>query len=86
MTLTQQWGRLDGSHDSDAPVKNRHIVTMDFWRTELDLAYAFRPDWDVELVVPYEGKRVRARYELPDGTPYDIPWPPSTTATRPWSA
>jgi hypothetical protein len=54
-------------------VPNRHFVHLDWYRTELDVAYGFSKDWDVELDVPYDVKRVRARYELPDGTPFPNP-------------
>ncbi len=69
--LTQQWATFDGSHDATVPVPNRHIVTMDYYRAELGLAWPLGPVWDAELVVPWERKKIYADYELPDGTPYD---------------
>jgi len=64
---------MDGSHPSKQPVPNEHIVSLDWFRTELQAAWSFAEDWDAELAVPYDVKRVRARYELPDGTDYDNP-------------
>ena len=52
---------------------NKHFVHLDWFRTEFDLAYGFSKDWDVELDIPYDVKTVTARYELPDGTPFDNP-------------
>lgn len=67
---------MDGSHYSSNPVLHRHIVSLDWYRTELDTAYRFLSDWDVELDVPYDVKDEKVRYELPDGTPYDSPTGP----------
>ena len=52
---------------------NRHFVDLQWFRTELDLAYGFAKEWDVELDIPYDVKDVDARYELPDGTAFDNP-------------
>ncbi|MBI4230226.1 MAG: hypothetical protein HY608_05255, partial [Planctomycetes bacterium] len=69
--LTQQWATFDGSHDSDVPVPNRHIVTLEYYRAEIGLAWPLGPVWDADLVIPWESKGVSAAYELPDGAPYD---------------
>lgn len=37
------------------------------------MAYGFAKDWDVELDIPYDFKIVSAKYELPDGTPFNNP-------------
>ncbi|RPH48752.1 MAG: hypothetical protein EHM91_03915 [Planctomycetota bacterium] len=52
---------------------NKHFVHLDWFRTEFDLAYGFSPNWDIELDIPYDVKTVSAKYELPDGTPFDNP-------------
>ena len=71
--MRTQVARLDGSHPDPDPVPNRHFVHLDWIRTELDLAYGFSGNWDVELDIPYDVKVVRAKYELPDGTPFPNP-------------
>ncbi len=71
--MRTQFARLDGSHPDSDPVPNKHFVHLDWFRTEFDLAYGFSKDWDVELDMPYDVKTVRARYELPDGTPFQNP-------------
>lgn len=71
--VSQQWASMDGSHPSSQPVPNEHFVSLDWFRTEVQAAWSFAEDWDAELAVPYDVKRVRARYELPDGTDYDNP-------------
>jgi hypothetical protein len=40
---------------------------------DLRIARSLSPDWDVELELPFDLKIMRARYELPDGTPFDNP-------------
>ncbi len=52
---------------------NQHFVHLDWFRTEFDLAYGFSKDWDIELDIPYDVKTVSAKYELPDGTPFNNP-------------
>ena len=64
---------LEGNHAAVDPVPNRHFVELHWFRTELDLAYGVAKDWDVELDLPFDVKDVEARYELPDGTPFDNP-------------
>lgn len=73
ITLRHTWSRLDGSHAADKPVRNRHIVQFDWFRTELRVTY--RPDdtWEFETAVPFDIKRIRARYELPGGRDFDNP-------------
>lgn len=73
MRLWFQYAQLDGSHPDPDPVPNRHIVRLHWWRTELDLSVGVAPDLDVELDIPYDLKDIRARYELPDGTPFNNP-------------
>jgi hypothetical protein len=48
-------------------------VKLDWTRIELDLAVPISDSIDLELQVPYDIKDVKARYELPDGTPFDNP-------------
>jgi hypothetical protein len=71
--LSQQFASLDGSHPDTDPVPNEHHVSLDWFHTELAAAWSFAKGWDAELVVPYDVKRVRASYELPDGTEFDNP-------------
>lgn len=52
---------------------NQHFVNLDWYRTEVDLAYGFAKDWDIEIDIPYDFKLVSAKYELPDGTPFNNP-------------
>jgi hypothetical protein len=73
VTVRTQFARLDGSHPDPDPVPNKHFVHLDWFRTEIDLTYGFSKDWDVELDIPYDVKTVSARYELPDGTPFNNP-------------
>ena len=72
-SLRSVWGRFDGSHDSNVPRKNRHVVTVDWFRFEFHTAYAFDANWEIETVIPFDIKRQRARYELPDGSSFDNP-------------
>lgn len=73
MRLRTQFASLEGSHPDVNPIPNTHIVTLDWTRYELDLMIPWN-DWiDLELQAPYDIKNVHARYELPDGTPYDNP-------------
>lgn len=71
--MRTQFARLDGSHPDPDPVPNNHFVHLDWFRTEFDLAYGFSKDWDLELDIPYDVKTVSAKYELPDGTPFNNP-------------
>jgi hypothetical protein len=73
VTVRTQFARLDGSHPDPDPVPNNHSVHVDWFRTELDLAYGFARNWDLELDIPFDVKTVSADYELPDGTPFDNP-------------
>lgn len=73
MTLRSQFAQLEGNHPDPDPVPNFHFVELKWFRTELDLAYGFVKDWDVEIDIPYDVKDVDARYELPDGTEFDNP-------------
>jgi hypothetical protein len=66
-------GRLDGSHWADEPERNRHIVRVDWFRIEMRALHRFGGRWELETVVPFDVKRVRARYELPDGSRFDNP-------------
>ena len=52
---------------------NEHFIELDWERTELTAAYAFTPDWNVELNIFYDIKEMKARYTLPDSTPYSNP-------------
>lgn len=73
MRLRSQFVSLDGSHPAPDPVPNTHLVSMRWTRLEADLIWKPDEPWDFELQVPYDIKVMRARYELPDGTPFDNP-------------
>src|SRR5258706_4887615 len=64
---------MDGSHPDSDPVPNTHIVKIDWLRTSLDGILPFGEGFEAELFAPYDVKRERVRYELPDGTPFDNP-------------
>jgi hypothetical protein len=68
-----QYAALEGRHPDPDPVPNTHIVSLDWTRIELDLAVPLSDSIDLELQLPYDIKDVKARYELPDGTPFDNP-------------
>lgn len=67
---------MDGSHPSSDPIPHRHLVTLDWFRTEVQMARTLGALWDLELDIPYDVKDQTVRYELPDGTPYDSPTGP----------
>lgn len=46
---------------------------MDWSRFEVDLIVPASDRIDLELQIPYDVKSMKARYELPDGTPFDNP-------------
>jgi len=71
--LRTQYAALKGSHPDVDPIPNTHIVTLDWTKIEVDLMVPLSHWIDLELQVPYDIKDVKARYELPDGTPYDNP-------------
>jgi hypothetical protein len=71
--LRSVWGRFDGGHPADKPVPNRHEVTIDWFRVELRAAYTIDANWEVETLLPFDIKRQRAKYKLPDGTSFDNP-------------
>lgn len=71
--LSQQFTSLEGSHPDVDPVPNTHVVSLDWFHTELAVAWSFAKAWDAELAVPYDVKRVSADYELPGGAPFDNP-------------
>jgi len=73
VTLRHTWSRLDGSHPADRPFPNQHIVQFGWFRTELRAAYHPSSLWEVETVIPFDIKRIRARYELPGGEAFDNP-------------
>src|SRR5262245_51979174 len=64
---------MDGSHPSDFPVPNEHIVRVDWWRTTLDATAALGKGFEGQLFIPYDVKKQSAKYELPDGTKFDNP-------------
>src|SRR5262245_52415444 len=64
---------MDGSHPSDSPVPNEHVVTVEWWRTTLDVIGPLGKGFEGELLIPYDWKSVRARYRLPDGTFFNNP-------------
>jgi hypothetical protein len=68
-----QWARLDGSHPDPSPVPNEHIVSLDWVRVLMAIGVPLGGPWDAGVELPYDIKRVRVRYELPDGTPFDNP-------------
>lgn len=71
--IGQQFATLDGSHDDADPVPNRHLVELTWWRTVLDVGVKLDEGWWAGFSLPYDVKDQKARYELPDGTPYDNP-------------
>ena len=73
MRLRSQFASLDGSHPDPDPVPNTHIVTMDWSRIELDVMIPLGESSELEVQMPYDVKNIHARYELPDGTPFDNP-------------
>ncbi len=64
---------MDGSHPDVDPVPNTHHVSVDWTRHELALQVPLGGAWDALLEVPYDLKSVKARYTLPDGTPFANP-------------
>ena len=55
------------------PVPNTHIVTLDWTRFEVDVRLPLSKNSEMELQIPYDIKDIEARYEMPDGTPFDNP-------------
>ena len=41
---------MDGSHPDGDPVPNEHIVTVDWYRTTLDLIWSPRSHWELEFL------------------------------------
>ncbi len=68
-----QAARLEGSHPDPNPVPNEHIVGLDWYRVVTGVTIALAPGWDGEVEIPYEIKKVTAKYVLPDGTEFDNP-------------
>lgn len=68
-----QWAQLDGSHAASQPVPNEHFVELQWMRVVVGVNLPLGDGWDLELEAPYDVKDVEARYELPDGTPFDNP-------------
>ena len=64
---------MDGSHPADQPVPNRHVVTLDWWRTELDVKRALTDEISLGLYVPYDVKDQRARFETTGGGSFSNP-------------
>lgn len=64
---------MEGSHPDTVPVPHTHVVKLDWYRTQLTVGRAILPDWDIEVVLPYDVKDVTAKYELPDGSSFNNP-------------
>jgi hypothetical protein len=45
VTLRTQFARLDGSHPDSVPVPNEHIVHLQWFRMELDVAFGIGAGW-----------------------------------------
>ncbi len=73
LSLTEQYTKLDASHDAVDAAANRHIVALYWWRTVVSFSYPFASEYDAELAIPYDHKHQKVRYETPDGLPYDNP-------------
>lgn len=58
---------MDGSHPDTQPVPNRHVISLDWFRTELEAALALDDAWEVGLYVPYDVKDQDVRFEDPGG-------------------
>lgn len=71
--LSQQYSSMDGSHPSLQPVPNRHLVTLEWWRTEVAVLHPVGDGWDLEVQIPYDIKDETVKYETPDGQPYENP-------------
>jgi hypothetical protein len=71
--LRTQFATLEGSHPDNDPVPNTHIVSLDWTRIEVAVKLPLSEWSEMELQIPYDIKDVEARYELPDGTPFDNP-------------
>lgn len=69
----QQYTVLDGSHDDTEPQPNRHVVRLYWYRAQLSFFHPIAADWEAGLVVPWDRKSQKARYETPSGEPYDNP-------------
>ena len=71
--IGMQAAHLDGSHPDTVPVANEHIVGLNWVRVVADVSIAVAPGWDMETEIPYDVKQVTAKYELPDGRPFNNP-------------
>lgn len=71
--LRTQFATLEGSHPDVDPAPNTHIVTLDWTRFEVAVKLPLSEWSEMELQIPYDIKDMEARYELPDGTPFDNP-------------
>lgn len=73
MSLTYQFGELDGSHPADVPIPNRHKVKLDFQRTILDLSTPWSEKLQIGLRIPYDRKNQDVEFETLEGEPFDNP-------------
>ncbi|MDP6958548.1 MAG: hypothetical protein QF645_07005 [Planctomycetota bacterium] len=58
---------------SEDPIPNRHEVTLNWFRTQLDINRSIGKGWDVELQLPYDVKSQSVKYLTPEGNEFDNP-------------
>jgi len=64
---------MDGSHLDDTPIPNKHIISLEWWRTVLDVSLSVGDEIYINLFIPYDVKDQEVEFEMLDGQSFNNP-------------